>query len=305
MMRVLVTGGSGQLATALVAAARGRSLDLRRVGRPEFDFDRPDSVRTAFDAATPWMVINAAAYTAVDAAEKDAEAAGRANRDGPALLAELCAKARTHLVHVSTDYVFDGLKGAPYVETDPTAPTGVYGATKLAGEQAVLAALPGALVLRTSWVYAPTGRNFVLTMLNAAKKTDRLRVVADQRGCPTTASALAEAILAIAERIATGQAAPGGVYHVAGSGWTTWHGLACATFLEASRHGAPVPAVDAITTADWPTPAHRPPDSRLDCSKLARVFGLRLPDWRLSLGSTVDAIFSARQNGAPSAIRVQ
>jgi len=303
-MRVLVTGGSGQLATALVAAARGRSLDLRRVGRPEFDFDRPQSVKAAFSDAAPWLVINAAAYTAVDAAEEDAEAAARANRDGPALLAELCAQTGAQLIHISTDYVFDGLKGAPYVETDPTSPTGVYGTTKLAGEQAVLAALPRALVLRTSWVYAPTGRNFVRTMLNAAKKTDRLRVVADQRGCPTTAADLAKAILAIAERVATGQSAPGGIYHAAGSGWTTWHGLACATFLEASRHGAPVPAVDAISTADWPTPAGRPPDSRLDCGKLARTFGLRLPDWRVSLGRTVDAIFSTRQNGAPATIRV-
>jgi len=302
--RVLVTGGSGQLATALVAAARGRSLDLRRVGRPEFDFDRPDSVTAAFAAAAPWMVINAAAYTAVDAAEADAEAARRANRDGPALLARLCAAAGAQFVHVSTDYVFDGLKGAPYVETDPTSPTGVYGATKLEGEQAVLAALPGALVLRTSWVYAASGRNFVLTILNAARKTDRLRVVADQRGCPTTAADLAAAILAIAERVATGQAAPGGIYHAAGRGWTTWHGLACATFIEASRHGAPVPAVDAITTADWPTPARRPPDSRLDCGKLARTFGLRLPDWRQSLGRTVDAIFSARQSASASTIRV-
>jgi dTDP-4-dehydrorhamnose reductase len=290
-MTILVTGGAGQLATALAAAGDER---VRRVGRLGFDFDRPESVAAAFRAASPSVVVNAAAYTAVDAAETDAEAAFRANRDGPALLARLCAASGARLIHVSTDYVFDGLKGAPYDESDPTSPQGVYGASKLAGEEAVLAECPSAVVLRTSWVYSPTGKNFVRTMLAAARRTNRLRVVADQRGCPTTAADLADAILAVAERLDD----RAGVFHAAGTGWTTWHGLARATFEEAARHGLTPPEGEAITTADWPTPARRPPDSRLDCGRLAATFGVRLPHWRDSLRATVDAIFAAERAGA-------
>ncbi len=197
-MTILLTGGTGQLATALAEAGGGL---VRRVGRPEFDFDHPETVEAAFRAAAPSLVVNAAAYTAVDAAETDTEAAYRANRDGPALLARLCAEAGVPLIHVSTDYVFDGLKGAPYVEDDPTSPTGVYGASKLAGEQAVLESGARAIVLRTSWVYAATGKNFVRTMLGAAQRMPRLRVVADQKGCPTNAADLAAAILTIAARL--------------------------------------------------------------------------------------------------------
>lgn len=289
---ILVTGGTGQVASAL-AAAGGASVRL--VGRPAFDFDRPESIVASFRAAAPWLVVNAAAYTAVDAAEDDAEAAYRANRDGPGALAQLCAAAGVPLIHISTDYVFDGAKGAPYVETDATAPTGVYGASKLAGEQEVLAVWPRSIVLRTSWVYAPAGRNFVRTMLRVGAERDRLRVVADQRGCPTTAADLADAILAIAARLREGwRDEYAGVFHAAGSGETTWHGLAVATFDEAARFGARVPLVEAITTADYPTKARRPADSRLDCGKLASVFGVRLPDWRGSLARTIEAVFAGR-----------
>jgi dTDP-4-dehydrorhamnose reductase len=289
---ILVTGGSGQLASAL-AAAGGDAV--RVVGRPAFDFDRPESIVASFRAAAPWLVVNAAAYTAVDAAEDDAEAAYRANRDGPGALAQLCAAAGVPLIHISTDYVFDGAKGAPYVETDATAPTGVYGASKLAGEQEVLAVWARTIVLRTSWVYAPTGKNFVRTMLRVGAERDRLRVVADQRGCPTTAADLADAILAIAARLREGwRDSYAGVFHAAGSGETTWHGLAVATFEEAARSGARAPVVEAITTADYPTKAKRPADTRLDCGKLAAVFGVRLPDWRPSLARTIEAVFAAK-----------
>jgi dTDP-4-dehydrorhamnose reductase len=268
---------------------------VRVVGRPAFDFDRPESIVTCFRAVAPSLVVNAAAYTAVDTAEDDVEAAYRANRDGPGALAQLCASAGVPLIHISTDYVFDGAKGAPYVETDATAPTGVYGASKLAGEQDVLAAGGRAIVLRTSWVYAPTGKNFVRTMLRVGTERDRLRVVADQRGCPTTAADLADAILAIAARLRDGwQDDFAGVFHAAGSGDTTWHGLAVATFEEASRFGARVPIVEAITTADYPTKAKRPADSRLDCGKLATVFGVRLPAWRPSLARTIEQVFANR-----------
>ena len=289
-MRLLVTGGTGQVARALGA------LGAPVVGRPAFDFDRPETIAAVFAAAAPSLVVNAAAYTAVDAAEGDAEAAFRANRDGPAELARLCAGAGIPLLHLSTDYVFDGSKGAPYVETDPVAPLGVYGRSKLDGEQAVLAACPRAIVLRTSWVYAATGKNFVRTMLGAAAKTDHLRVVADQLGCPTAAADLADVIWTIAARIGAEGWRDGfaGVYHAAGSGAVTWYGFARAIFTEAAKHGMAAPTVEAITTADWPTPVRRPADSRLDCGKLDRVFGIRLPAWEESLERIVGGILAGQ-----------
>ncbi len=289
MTTFLVTGGSGQLATALAKAAPAR---VRIVGRPAFDFDRPGTLATLFRDAPPTLVVNAAAWTAVDLAESQPDAARRANETGPAHLASLCARHGTRLIHISTDYVFDGEKGAPYVETDPVNPTGVYGATKLAGERAVRAALPGAVILRTAWVYAEGGRNFVRTMLNAATRMDRLRVVADQRGCPTNADDLAQTVLTVAD-VMLGGAPAGGIYHAAGAGETTWHGLATAIFEEAARHGWKIPAVEAIATADWPTPARRPADSRLDCTRLADTFGVRLPPWQPSLRRAVAAICGA------------
>ena len=286
---ILVTGGSGQLASVLAA-----SPGIHRVGRPTFDFDHPETIEATFRAAAPRLVVNAAAYTAVDAAETDAEAAYRANRDGPALLARLCAEADIPLIHVSTDYVFDGTKPNPYVETDQVAPQGVYGASKLAGEEAVLTSGAKAVILRTAWVYAATGKNFVRTMLTVGKTRPRLTVVADQHGCPTAAADLGDATLAVIARIeATGWQPPyQGLFHTAGTGATTWFGLAVAAFEEARRHGAKVPEIVAIATADWPTPAKRPANSRLDCAKLHDVFGVRLPEWRDALTRTVETIFS-------------
>lgn len=289
MSDILVTGGTGQLASALAARA-----PVRLTGRPEFDFDRPETIEAVFHAARPAFVVNAAAYTAVDKAETDQEAAFRANRDGPALLARLCAAADIPFIHVSTDYVFDGRKPSPYVETDPVAPQGVYGASKLAGEQAVLAAGGKSIILRTAWVYAETGKNFVRTMLSVGKSRDRLTVVADQVGCPTTAGDLADAILAIVGTLRRDGWRPGynGIFHAAGSGETSWHGLAVASFEEAARHGARMPEVVPIATADWPTPAKRPANSRLDCGKLQGTFGVRLPHWRDSLTRTIDRIYA-------------
>ena len=289
---ILITGGRGQLASALAALAR---VPVHLVGRPDFDFDRPETIAACFRAANPSLVVNAAAYTAVDAAEKDQDAAFRANRDGPAELARLCRDAGIPLIHVSTDYVFDGTKPSPYLETDPTGPQGVYGASKLAGEQAVLASGARAIILRTAWVYAAEGKNFLLTMLNLGKTRDRLTVVADQHGCPTEAADLAAAILAIADRIRLGgwDDRFAGVFHAAGTGETTWHGFATAIFEEAARHGAKVPVVEPIPTSAYPTPAKRPANSRLDCGRLAAVFGLRLPPWRDSVVGTVKAVLDA------------
>ena len=296
---VLVIGDSaGQLATALMAGSAG----LQLLGRPDLDFDRPEAIRPVLRAAAPSLVVNSAAYTAVDRAETESDAAFRANRDGPAALAAYCAEAGIPLIHVSTDYVFDGLKGAPYVETDPPNPTGIYGASKLAGEQAVLAACPRAIILRTSWVYAPAGRNFVLTILAARARTDRLRVVADQIGCPTTAPDLAQVILAIVARIRERgwNDRYAGLYHAAGTGWTSWHGLATAVFEEAARFGIAPPTVEPITTADWPTPVRRPPDSRLDCRRLAETFNLRMPVWRDSLSRVITEVFSRGSAADPA-----
>ncbi len=288
---ILVTGGGGQLATSLVRLGGSR---IHRVGRPAFDFDQPDTIGTVFAAVSPVAVVNAAAWTAVDAAETAVEAATRANRDGPELLASLCAEAGIPLLHVSTDYVFDGDKGAPYVETDPVSPTGVYGRTKAEGEQAALAANPRTIVLRTSWVYSATGKNFVRTMINAGEKNATLRVVGDQRGAPTAADDLAAAILSILARIERDgwQDSQAGIFHAAGTGETTWHGLAVAALEAARTHGRAMPEVIAIRTADWPTPARRPSDSRLDCGKLEHVFGVRLPPWRGSLIRTVDELLA-------------
>ena len=287
---ILATGGTGQVGTEL--AARGVTV----VGRPAFDFDHPDTITATFDRAQPNLVVNAAAWTAVDAAENDSDAAYRANRDGPAALARLCARDGVPLIHISTDYVFDGTKATPYVETDQTGPTGVYGASKLAGEQAVLDAGGHAAVLRTAWVYNATGKNFVRTMLNAALKTGTLRVVADQQGNPTHAGDLADAILAVAARMQAGwDDTYGGVFHAAGTGSTSWHGFALAIFDEAARHGRPKPTVNGIGTAEYPTPAKRPANSRLDCSKLQRVFGIQLPEWQPSLARTVDSILALPQ----------
>jgi dTDP-4-dehydrorhamnose reductase len=286
---ILVTGGSGQLASALAGAP-----GVLRVGRPAFDFDRPETIEAIFRAAAPRVVVNAAAYTAVDAAENDADAAYRANAHGPAILARLCAAADIPLIHVSTDYVFDGTKPTPYREIDPVNPQGVYGASKLAGEEAVRMTRGKSIVLRTAWVYAPTGKNFVGTMLTVGKTRDRLTVVGDQHGCPTTATDLADAILTIIAQIdRTGwEPAYDGIFHAAGSGETSWHGLAVATFEEAARHGAKVPEVVPIATLDWPTPAKRPANSRLDCARLDVVFGVTLPHWRASLARTVDTIYA-------------
>ena len=296
-MSVLVTGGTGQLATMLAAGGD----DVVRVGRPEFDFERLESIAEVFGRVRPSVVVNAAAWTAVDLAESEPAAAMRANRDGPAMLARLCAEAGVPMIHVSTDYVFDGNKGAPYMETDATNPMAVYGATKLAGEEAVMAACAQSVVLRTSWVYSAVGKNFVRTMLGAAQKVDRVRVVADQKGCPTSAEDLAAVVLAVVARVREGwRAEYAGVFHAAGEGWTTWHGLAEAVFAESGRLGGRVPVVEAIGTSDWPTPARRPPDSRLACEKLARVFGVRQPAWRDGVARVV-GVLAAEVARAPAA----
>ncbi|MFT9384559.1 MAG: dTDP-4-dehydrorhamnose reductase [Acetobacter orientalis] len=290
---VLVTGQHGQLATALRALGGPR---IQCIGRPELDFDAPDTLQKTFDAIKPSAVINAAAWTAVDLAESEDAAATRANATGPAELARLCAAADIPFLHVSTDYVFAGDKGAPYVETDPISPQTVYGRSKAMGEALTLAANPKTLIFRTAWVYSAHGKNFVRTMLNAGAKNPALKVVGDQKGNPTSADDLARALLEVLAYIEKNgwQDAFAGIYHACGTGETTWHGLAVATLQEATRHGQAMPDITAIATQDWPTPAKRPADSRMDTSKLARTFGVTLPHWGDSVKRTVRDIFNQR-----------
>lgn len=288
---ILVTGGKGQLATSLVNLGGPR---IRCVGRPDFDFDKPETIAATLNAIKPVAVVNAAAWTAVDLAESEQDGAARANATGPEELARLCAEHGIPLIHVSTDYVFSGDKGAPYVETDPVSPETVYGRTKAEGESKVLAANPKTIVLRTSWVYSAHGKNFVRTMINAGAKNPALKVVGDQKGNPTSSDDLADAILSILAVIEKDgwQDSFAGIYHACGTGETTWHGLAVAALQDAATHGQTMPDVTAIRTQDWPTPAKRPADSRMDNSKLTHVFGVTMPAWQESVRKTVHQIFA-------------
>lgn len=292
MRRILVTGQGGQLATGLAESLPAQGFEAILVGQPDFEFDRPETVRTAFATHRPDAVVNCAAWTAVDAAEEDEAGAFRANALGPALLAGLCAGAGIPLIQIGTDYVYDGRKGTPYVETDAPNPLSTYGRTKLAGEWAALAGNPMTVILRTAWVFSPVGRNFVKTMLAVGAQRPELRVVADQHGNPTAAPDLADAIAAVLARVRTTgwQPAYRGVFHATAPDGTDWHTFAVAIFEAARAGGGPSPAVQAITTADYPTKAVRPADGRLDTSRLAEVFGVTLPPWRQGLTRVIRAL---------------
>ena len=280
---IFVAGGTGQVALSLQEAANTAGIALTCAGRPAFDLTNPDGMQAAIDAHNPAAIINAAAYTAVDAAESDEAAATAINSAGAGTLAAIAAERGIPFLHLSTDYVFDGTKSAPYIETDPVGPTGAYGRSKLAGERTVIAANPKAIILRTAWVYSPFGKNFLKTMVSLASR-DTLSVVADQRGNPTYAPDIADALLSITRQLngcepTTAQA---GLYHMAGGGETTWHGFANAIFDEGAHYGLKKPTISAVTTADYPTPARRPANSRLNCAKLEQIFGISLPNWRES-----------------------
>jgi dTDP-4-dehydrorhamnose reductase len=292
---ILVAGKTGQLARCLVEVARLRGTALVAMGRPELDLSQPDALAQAVEARAPRAIVNAAAYTAVDKAEAEPALAMAVNRDGAGALAAAAARLGVPFIHVSTDYVFDGRNNVAYVEEDAPAPLGAYGRSKLEGEAAVRAACPAAVILRTSWVYSPFGQNFVTTMLRLAETRDTVRVVDDQHGAPTAAADLADAILDLIDRMTeAGGRHVAGVYHLTPAGETTWHGFAAAIFAGWARRGRRVPALEAITTAQYPTAARRPANSRLDCSKVARVFGLRLPPWRSSLERCLDELALAR-----------
>ncbi len=291
-MRLAVTGRSGQLALALAEAAPAAGADLVFLARPVFDLADPATIAPALAAARVDAVISAAAHTAVDRAESEADLAFAVNAEGPGRLAAAAAALGLPIVHLSTDYVFSGDKTEPYVEDDATGPLNVYGASKLEGERRVASANPDHAILRTSWVHGPHGRNFVATMLSLAAKTDRVRVVADQVGRPTATPHLAAAVLAVARSLVErpGEAQLRGVFHASGSGETSWAGFAEAIFAGLARRGGPLVAAEPIATADWPTPARRPMNSRLAGERLARVHGLVLPDWRTGLDTVLDRL---------------
>lgn len=280
-MRLAVTGRDGQVAASLLELGQNRrDVEVVAIGRPALDLTRPQTVFAALAAASPDIVVSAAAYTAVDLAEDEKELAFAVNAVGAGKVAEAAAKLGVPVIHLSTDYVFNGAKDSAYVESDSTAPLGVYGASKLAGEAAVAAANPRHLILRTAWVYSPFGKNFVKTMLRLAADRDELSVVADQWGNPTSALDIADAILHAAAMLAKGKDTAFGVYHLAGTGEVSWSGFA-RHILDTSRTlGGPHARVRDISTADYPTKARRPANSRLSSAKFAAAFGWTAPDWR-------------------------
>lgn len=290
---VLVVGAGGQVGWELL---RRVPAGIHVAGRTRADLDITDAAAVADIVAVlrPAAVINAAAYTAVDKAESEPARAFAVNRDGAAHLAAACTDAGIPLIHISTDYVFDGSKAAAYTEDDPVCPVSVYGTSKEAGEAAVRTALPHHVILRTAWVYGVHGRNFVKTMLQLVRTRPELRVVADQYGCPTAAGDIADAIWTIVARIQTmGAAFPWGTYHYCGAGQTTWHGFAEA-IVDLAAPTLPHPVtVTPITTADYPTPAKRPANSVLDCNRIAAALAIRPRAWREALAQVMAELSAA------------
>ena len=296
MMRIAVTGSKGQVATSLIERA-GSKTEVVALGRPAFDLTDRAAVLASLEAAHPDVVINAAAYTAVDKAEAEEALAVRVNRDGAGHVAEAAARLGVPIVHLSTDYVFDGALPRPYREDDPTAPTGAYGRSKLAGEKRVAERCEDSVILRTAWVYSPFGANFVRTMLRLNETRDEVGVVADQSGNPTSALDIADALIAIAARVKDDSSPTlRGVFHMTGSGEATWADFAEAVFQEAAARGRRLTRVKRIATADYPTPARRPANSRLDNGKLSRVYGLKLPEWRQSLTACCERLLHPRSS---------
>jgi dTDP-4-dehydrorhamnose reductase len=287
---VLVTGAQGQLARSLAERARrSPTVELVAVGRPKLELELPARAEETIAAIAPDWVINAAAYTGVDDAERDAERAFRINAEGAGAIAAAAAAVGAAIIQISTDYVFDGAAADPYDETAKPNPLGVYGRSKLAGEEQVRLANRRHLIVRTAWLYSPFGKNFVKTMMNAARSRDVLRVVDDQRGSPTSAADLADALFRMIE------VGPrfGETYHVAGTGSASWHDFAQAIMDDCRRRGAPAAEVHPVSSGEWPTRAIRPSNSALNSGKFAKEFKHELPDWRSSLAATIEGLLAS------------
>ena len=292
-MRVLITGADGQLGRELVRQGQCVDFEVHGLSRQQLDITKKNQIQQVFARISPSLVINAAAYTQVDRAENESDLAYAANKDGPAYIARYCADNRLALIHISTDYVFDGTKSRPYQESDPIAPLGVYGQSKAQGEAAIRSILSNHIIVRTAWLYGVYGNNFVKTILKLAAEKTTLRVVADQFGSPTSAADLAKTLLSITKKINVKEKIDWGTYHYCCKGITTWHGLAERIIELAAPHAIlKNRQVEAITTAEWPTPAKRPPYSVLDCTRIKNRFGIESEPWQQSLKHTIDRIFS-------------
>lgn len=290
-LRIVVTGRNGQVVRSLVERAAGTDIDIIPIGRPVLDLASPATIETALTSLAADVMVSAAAYTDVNRAEAESELADRINGQAPGLLAARAKALGIPIIQLSTDYVFDGTKREPYTEDDPVCPINAYGRSKAAGERAVATAHPRHVTLRTSWVYSPLGRNFVRTMLGLARKQETVRVVGDQVGNPTAASDIADGILAVARGLAAGPPADRyGTFHMAASGAVSWADLASAIFAASAACGGPSARVVPIASAEYQTPAERPANSRLDCTKIARVHGVSLPSWQPSLTACIRRI---------------
>ena len=286
---ILVFGAAGQVGQELMALARGRRTDIVGLTRADVDIRDAAAVAAAIQRTAPRLVVNAAAYTAVDKAENEPDVARAVNTDAAGFIARGAARHGAPMLHISTDYVFDGSKRGPYTEDDAIAPLGVYGRTKAEGEAAVRHASPRHVIMRTAWVYGRYGANFLKTMMRLAAERDRLRVVADQRGCPTATLDIAEAILAV-DAVLAGDSTRNGTFHFAGTGATTWHGFAEAIVAAQAARTGKRPPVDAITTAEFPTPAKRPANSELASDLFVETFGYRASAWPARTRQIVDQL---------------
>ena len=299
-MRMLVTGANGQVGWELSNRGAKRGLEILALDRSALDITDPVSVSREVNRPGVSLVVNAAGYTAVDEAESEPELAFAVNRDGPGHLASACAETGIPLIHISTDFVFNGQKHDPYLETDQTSPLNVYGQSKVAGEVVVGERLREHIILRTSWVYGAHGHNFVNTMLRLGQEKEVVRVVDDQHGCPTNAVDIAEAILTIAGQIMKGRGINWGTYHYCGKGVTSWHGFTEAIFALAAQYTSlKVKRVEPISTAEYPTPAKRPANSVLDCSLLEKEFDIRSRPWSESLAQMLAVLFSVEKSMNP------
>jgi dTDP-4-dehydrorhamnose reductase len=278
----------------LERAAQLPQLEVIALGRPEFDLERPETLTAPIGAISPDVIVNTAAYTAVDQAEDEPEIARTVNAEAAGTIAAAARECGARIIQISTDYVFDGKAEGSYREDDPTSPLGVYGRTKWEGEERVRAETSDHLILRTAWIYSPFGRNFVRTMMQLAETRDIVRVVADQRGNPTSALDLANGLITMLEAWRKGDVGLGRTYHLAGTGVTSWAGLAEAVFDQCRALGRPAAKVEPIATTAWPTSTPRPRNSALDCSRFEADFGYRMPEWRPSVGEVVARLAAAQ-----------
>jgi dTDP-4-dehydrorhamnose reductase len=296
-MKILVTGANGQVGWELSRRGGQQGLDIFALNRAALDITDQTSIRREIERHKINLLINAAAYNGVDQAEREPELAFAVNRDGPAYLASACREAGIPLVHLSTDYVFDGKKKGSYKETDPVSPLNIYGKSKAAGEMEVREGVDQHVILRTAWLYGVHGHSFVKTMLQLGQERDLIQVVADQYGCPTYAADLAEAILRIVVKARGDGQIAWGTYHYCGKGMTTWHGFAQAIFDLAGRHASfRIKKIKPITTAEYPTSAKRPGNSVLDCSLIEKTYNIHPKPWRESLAQMINMLFSVEKS---------